>query len=144
MRTVFQVFLIEGNKIGSLGLTLTLARLGHIVCRVQDLQASMLGAPRTLFDLGVIDMKARSERLIDLPVLVRFLGGVQRGLPITRVGSELGGKDRYDITRVGGISLLAKARVPKNLLEAVSAAIFCGNFHSPLSGGASTALNHDR
>ena len=76
MLTVFQVFLIEGNKIGSLGLTLTFAGPGHIDCRVQDLQASMLAAARTLFDLGVIDMKARSGGLIDLPVLVRFLGGV--------------------------------------------------------------------
>jgi DNA-binding response OmpR family regulator len=127
------VLLIEGNEIGGPGLTLALSRAGHIVCRVQDSQASMLAAAGTLFDVGVIDMNASSEPDIDLPGLVRSLRGVQRGLPIILVGAELGGKDRHDMARAGGVSLLAKASAQENLVEAVSAAISDGSFHLLLS-----------
>lgn len=54
MRATAQVLLIERNEIGGAGLTLALARAGHIVCRVQDPQASMLAAAGTLFDVGVM------------------------------------------------------------------------------------------
>ena len=129
-----KVLLIEGTETGSPGLMLALARAGHIVCRVQDPQASMVAADGTLFDVGVIDMNASSESHIDLPGLVWSLRGVQRGLPIILVGAELGGKDRHDIARAGGVSLLAKASAQENLVEAVSAAISDGNSHSLLSG----------
>ncbi len=128
------VLLIEGNEIGSPGLTLALARAGHIICRVQDPQASRLAAAGTPFDVGVIDMDACSAPHIDLPELVRSLRGVQRGLPIILVGCALGEKDRCDIARAGGISLLAKANAQESLVEAVSAAISDGSPRSHLSG----------
>ena len=129
-----KVLLIEGSEIGSPCLTLPLARAGHIVCRVQDPQASMLAAAGTLFDVGVIDMNGSSKPYIDMPGLVRSLRGVQRCLPIILVGFELGGKERDDIARVGGISFLAKAIAQENLVEAVSAAISGGSARSRLSG----------
>ena len=132
-RSAAQVLLIEGNEMGSPGLTLALARAGHIVCRVQDPQASMLAATGTLFDVGVIDMNVSSEPHIDLPELVRCLRDLQRNLPIILVGAEPSGKERHDLARVGGISLLAKASAQVNLVEAVSAAISDGGAHSCLS-----------
>ena len=134
VRAGAHVLLIEGNEIGSPGLTLALARAGHIICRVQDPQASRLAAAGTLFDVGVIDVDTSSEPHIDLLGLVRSLRGVQRGLPIILVGSELGKQQRHDIARAGGISLLAKASAQENLVEAVSAAICDGSPRSHLSG----------
>ena len=132
-RAAAQVLLIEGKEIGSPGLTLALARAGHTICRVQDSQASMLAAAKTLFDVGVIDMNVSSEPHIDLPELVRCLRDLQRNLPIILVGAEPSGKERHDLARVGGISLLAKASAQVNLVEAVSAAISDGGAHSCLS-----------
>ena len=129
-----RVLLIEGNETGKAGLTLALARAGHIVCRVQDPHASLLAAAGTLFDVGVIDMNASAEPHIDLPGLVRSLRHVQRGLPIILVGAELSCKDGHELLGAGGVSLLAKARAEENVVEAISAAISNGCPHSLLSG----------
>ena len=135
MHTGAQVLLIEGAENRHPGLTLALARAGHIVCRVQDAHASTLAAARTQFDVGVIDMKRNCEPHSDLAGLVRSLRGAQRGMPIILVGSELSGKDRDVLAGAGGISFLAKAGAQENLVEAVSAAISYGGHQSLASGG---------
>ena len=133
-----QVLLIEGNEKASPGLTLALARAGHIVCRVQDAHASMIVAAKTLFDVGVIDMNRNSELDIDLAELVRSLRSAQRGLPIILVGSELTGNDRQQLEGADGVWLLAKASAQANLLEAVFAAIAYGGRQTLASEGVNS------
>ena len=123
LRAGAHVLLLEGAENGDLGLTLALAKAGHLVCRVQDPHGSLLATGKTLFDVGVI---ACSERHGDLPDLVRSLRDAQHGLPIILVGSDLSGKERHDLARLGDISFLATVRAQENLVQSVSAAIAGG------------------
>ncbi len=123
LRAGAHVLLLEGAENGGLGLTLALAKAGHLVCRVQDPHGSLLATGKTLFDVAVIAM---SERHCDLPDLVRSLRGAQHSLPIILVGSDLSGKERHDLARLGGISFLATVRAQENLVQSVSAAIAGG------------------